>query len=427
MLVKDPAKILRQLFDTAVASADPEICVPPNLECLYTHEGKGRIVVVGAGKASAAMARAVESVWSGELSGVVVTRYGCAVPCKQIEIIEAAHPVPDTNGLNAAEKILEIARGLGQDDLLLCLISGGGSALLSLPAPGLSFEDKQAINSSLLRSGAAISDMNCVRKHLSSIKGGRLAQAASPARIVSLLISDVPGDDPAVIASGPTIADSSTTSEACEILNRFSIDVPPNVIAWLSGGKAETPKPGDRVFEGNENITIARPLGSLEAAAKKARELGFEPFILGDAIEGEAREIAQIHADIARTICAGDESTKPPAVLLSGGELTVTINKDGGRGGPNTEYLLALALALDGADKIYAMACDTDGIDGSEDNAGGLMSPNSLSKARELGMDAKELLLNNDAYTFFHGLGDLVITGPTLTNVNDFRAILILP
>jgi len=426
MIANDPTKVLRQLFDTAVASADPAICVPPHLKCLSDYENRGRIVVVGAGKASAAMARAVEDTWLGDLSGLVVTRYGCAVPCEKIEIVEAAHPVPDANGLQAASRILELARNLGPEDLMLCLISGGGSALLSLPAPGLTFEDKQLVNAALLRSGAAIGNINCVRKHISSIKGGRLAQAASPARVVSLLISDVPGDDPAMIASGPTVADASSTSEAFDILNKFSIDVPPNVTAWLDGDKAETPKPGDAVFKGVENIIIARPQGSLEMAADSARKMGIAPFILGDAIEGEARDVARTHAELARAICQGDGPVNAPAVLLSGGELTVTIKGSGGHGGPNTEYLLAMALALDGTEKIYAMACDTDGIDGSENNAGGLISPDTLSRAGKVGIDGKKLLMCNDAYTFFQELDDLVITGPTLTNVNDFRAILIL-
>ncbi len=423
----NPAKLLRQLFDAAIAYADPAICVPPHLECLSDFKNKGRIVVVGAGKASASMARAVEDSWSGELTGLVVTRYGCAVPCNRIEIVEAAHPVPDRNGLKAAQRILKLARGLGPDDLMLSLISGGGSSLLSLPAPGLTFEDKQTINADLLRSGAAISDINCVRKHLSSIKGGRLAEAASPARVVSLLISDVPGDDPAIIASGPTVADPSSKFEACQILNKFSIDVSSNVTTWLESNEAETPKLGDSIFDTVENITIARPLGSLEKAADEAKKLGLETLILGDAIEGEARDIAIVHANLAREVCDGKGPIKPPAVLLSGGELTVTIKGAGGCGGPNTEYLLAMAIALKGAEKIYAMACDTDGIDGSEDNAGGFINPNSLSNSIEVGVDAKKLLANNNAYTFFNKLGDLVLTGPTLTNVNDFRAILIMP
>ncbi|NQV82791.1 MAG: glycerate kinase [Rhodospirillales bacterium] len=427
----DPAGALRQLFDAAVAAADPALCVPPHLPDLSSHTG--RLVVVGAGKASAAMARAVEDAWPykvggpGDLTGLVVTRYGCGVPCQRIEIVEAAHPVPDANGLEAARRILELAESLGPDDLMLCLISGGGSALLSLPAIGLSFEDKQAVNTALLRSGAAITDMNCVRKHLSAIKGGRLAQAAAPARVVSLLISDVPGDDPAVIASGPTVADATTTADARAILEKFAVPVPPNVTAWLYGDAAETPNPGDAVFAAVETTIVARPQGSLDAAAALAKELGITPLILGDAIEGEARDVARAHADLARAVAAGEGPVQAPAVLLSGGEVTVTIRGDGGHGGPNTEYLLAMALALGGAENIHVIACDTDGIDGSEDNAGALIGPETLARARDAGLDAQAFLDANDAYTFFKGLGDLVMTGPTLTNVNDFRAILILP
>ncbi|MDA1090398.1 MAG: glycerate kinase [Proteobacteria bacterium] len=425
----DPAKILRDLFDAAVDAADPALCVPRYLSDMQDLSGKGRLVVVGAGKASAAMARAVEDHWSGdpgELSGLVVTRYGCGVACDRIEIVEAAHPVPDANGLAAARRILEIARSLSADDTMLCLISGGGSALLSLPAAGLTFEDKQAVNAALLRSGATIADMNCVRKHLSAIKGGRLAQAAAPARVISLMISDVPGDDPAVIASGPTVADATTTADALAVLEKFSIQVPKNVTAWLNGGGAETPKPGDAIFKGGETRMIARPQGSLEAAAKKAKDLGLTALILGDAIEGEARDVAREHARLARAVAAGDGPVKAPAVLLSGGEVTVTIKGDGGRGGPNTEYLLALAEALEGADAIHAIACDTDGIDGSEDNAGAVIGPETLARAKAAGLDAADFLNGNDAYSFFEALDDLVVTGPTLTNVNDFRAILVL-
>jgi len=424
MSVGDPALVLRRLFDAAVAAADPAVCVPPNLP----EPPKGRTVVVGAGKASAAMARAVEDHWPGDLSGLVVTRYGCAVPCERIEIVEAAHPVPDANGLEAAGRILALAKSLGPDDLMLCMISGGGSALLSLPAEGLTFEDKQAVNAALLRSGAAIGDMNCVRKHLSAIKGGRLAAAAGSARVVSLMISDVPGDDPAVIASGPTVPDATTTADALAILEKFSIDVPANVTAWLGGGEAETPKPGDAAFANTENRIIARPQGSLEAAARAAEEMGLQPVILGDAIEGEARDVARYHAELAHAELAREAArgSDRPMLLLSGGEVTVTIKGDGGRGGPNTEYLLALALALDGAPGIHAMACDTDGIDGSEDNAGAVIGPSTLGRAKDAGLDARAFLDGNDAYTFFQGLGDLVVTGPTLTNVNDFRAILVL-
>ncbi len=429
-----PAKILRHLFDAAVVAADPALCVPrhiSDLADLPDKGGQGRVVVVGAGKASAAMARAVEDHWPGgpggldNLGGLVVTRYGCAVPCRRIEIVEAAHPVPDANGLDAAARILDMAQGLGADDLMLCLISGGGSALLSLPAEGLTFEDKQAVNSALLRSGATIGDMNCVRKHLSAIKGGRLAQAAAPARVVSLLISDVPGDDPAVIASGPTVADGTATADALAVLEKFSIEVPENVTTWLNGDAAETPKPGDAVFAAAEARIIARPRDILDAAALKAKDMGLAALILGDAIEGEARDVALEHAQLARAVAANSGPVKPPAVLLSGGEVTVTI-KGSGRGGPNTEYLLAMAGALDGAEAIHAMACDTDGIDGTEDNAGAIIGPETLGRARDAGLDAGAYLDGNDAYTFFEALGDLVVTGPTLTNVNDFRAILVL-
>jgi len=423
MTAENPALMLRRLFDAAVAAADPALCVPAHLP----QPPKGRLVVVGAGKASAAMARAAEDHWPGEMSGLVVTRYGCAVPCDRIEIVEAAHPVPDANGLQAAGRIRELAESLGPDDLMLCLISGGGSALLSLPAEGLTFEDKQAVNAALLRSGATITDMNCVRKHLSAIKGGRLAQAAAPAQVVSLMISDVPGDDPAVIASGPTVADATTTADARAILEKFSVDVPASVTAWLDGDEAETPNPGDDVFDATDTIIVARPQGSLDAAAAMAGELGLATLILGDAIEGEARDVALEHADLARAIAAGEGPVQAPAVLLSGGEVTVTIRGDGGCGGPNTEYLLAMALALDGADNIHVLACDTDGIDGSEDNAGAHIGPDTLQRAKDAGLDAAAFLNGNDAYTFFEGLGDLVVTGPTLTNVNDFRAILVLP
>jgi len=414
--VSEPNEILRALFDAAVAAADPAKCVPAHLP----PPPKGRTVVIGAGKASAAMAKAVEDHWSGELSGLVVTRYGCAVPCERIEIVEAAHPVPDAKGLEAASRILDIAKGVGADDLLLCLISGGGSALLSLPADGLTLEDKQTVNGALLRSGATIGDMNCVRKHLSAIKGGRLAQAAAPTSIYNLLISDVPGDDPAVIASGPTVPDATTTDDARAVIKRFGIDLPASVMAYLESEDAETPKPGDAVFDACQTVLVARPQESLEAAAEKARELGLSPKILGDAIEGEARDVARDQAELALQALASGK----PLVLLSGGEVTVTIAGNG-RGGPNTEYLLALALALDGKQGIYAIACDTDGIDGSEDNAGAVIGPDTLSRAREAGLDARAFLESNDAYGFFEALGDLVVTGPTLTNVNDFRAILV--
>ncbi len=417
-----PQDALRSLFDAALAAADPALTVPPHLPA----PPAGRTVVVGAGKASAAMARAVEDNWDGDLSGLVVTRTGCAVPCDRIEIVEAAHPVPDTAGLQAAERILGLAKDLSADDLLLALISGGGSALLTLPAAGLTLEDKQAVNSALLRSGATIGEMNCVRKHLSAIKGGRLAAAASPAGIVSLLISDVPGDDPAVIASGPTVADPTTTEDALGVIEKFAIDVPPAVADALRSAAAETPKPGSPAFESTDTRIVARPQGSLEAAASKVEEMGWTAVILGDAIEGEARDVARQHATLALGTMETGKPAKPPAVLLSGGEVTVTL-KGKGRGGPNTEYLLALALALDGAVGIHALACDTDGIDGSEDNAGAVIGPETLARARDLGLDAVKYLADNDAYGYFEALGDLVVSGPTLTNVNDFRAILLSP
>ena len=417
-----PQDALRSLFDAALAAADPALTVPPHLPA----PPAGRTVVVGAGKASAAMARAVEDNWDGDLSGLVVTRTGCAVPCDRIEIVEAAHPVPDTAGLQAAERILGLAKDLSADDLLLALISGGGSALLTLPAAGLTLEDKQAVNSALLRSGATIGEMNCVRKHLSAIKGGRLAAAASPAGIVSLLISDVPGDDPAVIASGPTVADPTTTEDALDVIEKFAINVPPAVADALRSAAAETPKPGSPAFESTDTRIVARPQGSLEAAASKVEEMGWTAVILGDAIEGEARDVARQHATLALGAMETGKPAKPPAVLLSGGEVTVTL-KGKGRGGPNTEYLLALALALDGAAGIHALACDTDGIDGSEDNAGAVIGPKTLARARDLGLDAVKYLADNDAYGYFEALGDLVVSGPTLTNVNDFRAILLSP
>ncbi len=418
----DARRLLRRLFDAAIAAADPARCVPAHLP----PKPKGRTVVVGAGKASAAMARAVEDHWPGDISGLVVTRYGYAVPCRRIEIVEAAHPVPDAKGRDAARRILELAKGLTADDLLLCLISGGGSALLALRAEGLTLEDKQAVNKALLKSGAAIGEMNCVRKHLSAIKGGRLSAAASPASVVTLLISDVPGDDPAVIASGPTVPDPTTIADARAVLAKYRIDPPSAVRAHLERGVDETPKPGDARLARAQTTLVAVPQGSLEAAAEAARAAGVAPVILGDAIEGEAREVANVPAGIARAVARHGHPGRTPAVLLSGGETTVTVRGQG-RGGRNAEFLLSLALALDGMPNVYAIACDTDGIDGSEDNAGAVVTPDTLARARALGLDAKAGLANNDAYDFFARLDDLVVTGPTFTNINDFRAILVLP
>ncbi|MGH6931747.1 MAG: glycerate kinase type-2 family protein [Dongiaceae bacterium] len=417
---KGPAATLRAVFDAALGAADPATAVPAHLP----PPPKGRTIVVGAGKAAAKMARAVEVHWRGELSGLVVTRYGHGVPCSRIEVVEAAHPVPDAAGQQAARRILELARGLTPDDLVLCLISGGGSALLALPALGLSLDDKRAVNRALLKSGANISEMNCVRKHLSAIKGGRLAAAAAPAKVVSLLISDVPGDDPAVIASGPTVGDPTNFADARAVLAKYGIAEPTAAIAHLENSRDETPKPTDPRLAGAITTIIARPQDSLEAAAAAARKAGYSPIILGDSIEGEAREVALVHAGIARQVARYGQPVAAPAIILSGGETTVTV-RGKGRGGRNAEFLLALAVALDGQPGIHAIACDTDGIDGTEDNAGALLAPDSLARARARGLDPRAMLANNDGYGFFSALGDLVVTGPTRTNVNDFRAILI--
>jgi glycerate 2-kinase len=412
----DPRGLLRAMFHAAVAAASPARCVPPHLPL----RPGGRTVVVGAGKAAAAMAKAVEDVWDGPLQGLVVTRYGHAVSCRKIEVVEAAHPVPDAAGRAAAERILASVKGLSADDLVLCLISGGGSALLTLPAPGVTLEDKQAINKALLRSGATIGEMNCLRKHLSAIKGGRLAAAAAPARVVALLISDVPGDDPSVIASGPTVADPTTVDDARAVLVKYRIDAPPAIWDALS----ETVKPDDPRLARDETILVATPQMALENAAAVGRAAGVTPVILGNAIEGEARDVALVHAGIARQCAAHRQPAAPPSVLLSGGETTVTV-RGTGRGGRNTEFLLALAIALDGRAGIHALAADTDGIDGTEDNAGALIGPDTLARAMAYGLDAKAHLGRNDGYSFFAPLGDLLVTGPTLTNVNDFRAILV--
>ncbi len=419
-MTRDARGLLRRMFDAALAAADPARCVAP---CL-PEPPPGRTVVVGAGKAAAAMARAVEDAWPGPLSGLVVTRYGHGVPCRWIEVVEAAHPVPDAAGEQAARRILELVAGLGPDDLALCLISGGGSALLALGAGDVTLADKQAVNRALLKSGAGITEMNCVRKHLSAIKGGRLAAAAAPARIVSLLISDVPGDDPSVIASGPTVPDPTSFADARAVLAKYGISPPPAVAARLDAAADETPKPGDPRLAGARTIVVARPQESLEAAARVARESGVTPVILGDSIEGEACEVAQVMAGIARQVARHGQPAGAPAVLLSGGETTVTV-RGSGRGGRNAEFLLALAVALDGAPGIHAIAGDTDGIDGTEDNAGCRLGPDSLARARALGIDPKARLADNDGYGFFAALDDLVVTGPTRTNVNDFRAILV--
>ncbi|MBL8668359.1 MAG: glycerate kinase [Rhodospirillales bacterium] len=413
-------ELLQRLFEAAVAAAQPAQCVPPHLP----PAPPGRLVVVGAGKASAEMARAVEDHWQGELSGLVVTRYGHAAPCRHIEIVEAAHPVPDAAGAAAADRICALAEGLGADDLLLCLISGGGSALLAKPLPGLTLDDKQAIARALLKSGASIGEMNCVRRHLSAVKGGRLAALAHPARVVSLLISDVPGDDPAVIASGPTVPDATTCADALAIAKRYGITLPPAARDILESGRGETVKPGDPRLAGAEARMIATPQMALEAAAAVAAEAGLPAHILGNAIEGEARDVGKVLAGIALQVARHRQPFTPPCVLLSGGETTVTVRGDG-RGGRNVEFLLSLAIALDGEPSTYAIACDTDGVDGLEEIAGAVITPETLERAWQAGLKPPESLANNDGHGFFEALGNSVITGPTLTNVNDFRAIIV--
>lgn len=413
-------QLLLDMFQAAIAAALPARCIAAHLP----PRPAGRVIVVGAGKAAASMAAAVEASWAGPLEGLVITRYGHAVPCQHIEVVEASHPVPDEAGRAAAARLLAMVRGLSSDDLVLCLISGGGSALAALPADGISLADKQAINRALLKSGANITEMNCVRKHLSAFKGGRLARAVAPARLVCLIISDVPGDDLSVIASGPTVPDTSTSAQALAVLHKYAIAVPPHMLAHLQDPASETPKPGDACFANVCNVLVATPQMSLEAAASVARAAGFRPVILGDAIEGEAREVAIVHAGIARQVARFGQPAPAPCALISGGETTVTVCGKG-RGGRNAEFLLSLAIALNGHEGISALAGDTDGIDGSEDNAGAVISPETLARAASAGVDLKAYLAGNDAYTAFERLGDLVVTGPTLTNVNDFRVVLV--
>jgi len=413
----DPKTFLRALLDAAVEAALPERVVPPHLP----RPPRGRTIVVGAGKASAAMAKAAEEHWDGPLAGLAVTRYGHAVPCRRIEIVEAAHPVPDRTGVEAARRILALAKSAGPDDLVLALISGGGSALMALPVNGVTLADKQAVNRALLASGADIAAINTVRKHLSAIKGGRLAAAAYPAEMLSLVISDVAGDDLASIASGPTVADPTTFADARAILDRYRIVPPPAVAAHLAAAVDETPKPGDGRLSRSRAVIVAAPMASLEAAAERARRDGVAAVILGDRIEGEAREAGRAMAATALAH-RGRHPGGPPAVLLSGGETTVTVT-GAGKGGRNGEFIAGMTLALDGAPGIFALAADTDGIDGDGDNAGAFAAPDSLARARALGLDLAGSLARNDVYPAFAALGDLVVTGPTLTNVNDFRAV----
>ncbi len=429
-----PQEFLRSLYDAAVRRAMPL----HNMAAVLPPVPKGRTVVLGAGKAGGSMVHALEALWPQDapLSGLVVTRYGhtperpAGVP-ERVEIVEAAHPVPDAAGLQAAERILALTQGLTADDLVLCLISGGGSALLTLPADGLTLADKQRINKDLLHSGANITEMNCVRKHLSRIKGGRLAAACAPARVVTLTISDVPGDDPSVIASGPTVPDATTCADALAILQRYRIAVPAAIAASLQAGALETPKPGDACFAGHEVRMVATPLQSLQAAAELARECGITAHVLSDEIEGESREVGKVHAALARAVARGQGAFDRPCVILSGGETTVTVRDlpaglQRGRGGRAGEFCMGLAEALQGQDGVWALAADTDGIDGMEDNAGALVSPDNLQRAQALGLKLSDHLLRNDAYGYFASLGDLVVIGPTNTNVNDFRAVLIL-
>ena len=422
----DPRTLLRAMFDAAIASAQPALCVPPHVPT-PDEVGRGRLIVIGAGKASAAMARAVEDHWTGPpeaLQGLVVTRYGHAVPCTRIRIVEAAHPVPDAAGHAAAEALLAMVQGLREDDVVLCLISGGGSALLPLPLPGIGLATKQAINQALLRSGATIAEINTVRRHLSAIKGGRLAAACHPARVRTLLISDVPGDDPALIASGPTVADPSTCADAIAVLQRHSIEVPWAVRRLLEEGRGESIKPGDARLARCGTRVIAAPQQALQAAAAVAARAGCTPLVLGDALEGEARELGTVLAGITQQVLRHGQPVRPPCVLLSGGETTVTV-RGHGRGGRNVECLLSLAIGLEGAAGVYALMGDTDGVDGREEVAGALVGPDTLARARAAGLAPRQALADNDGHGFFGVLGDAVVTGPTLTNVNDFRAVLI--
>lgn len=414
-------QLLTEMFRAAVASAQPAMRVPDFLPKVAP---KGRLIVIGAGKASAAMARAVETHWVGELSGVVVTRYGYEEPCERIEIMSAAHPVPDSAGHTAAQRILACVSHLTPDDLVLCLISGGASALLPLPAEGLTLEDKQRINRDLLRSGASIREMNCVRRHLSRIKGGRLAAACYPAQVINLLISDVPGDDPADIGSGPTVADPTTCADALEIIDRYQIAIPELIRVRLIDGGLESVKPGDQRLARVITHMIATPHQSLQAAAQVALEAGLPAYILGDAIEGEAKDVGMVFAGLTLQIAARNAPFQKPCILLSGGETTVTV-KGSGKGGRNVEFLLALGVALQGVQGVYALAADTDGVDGLGEIAGAVLTPDTLKRAWSLGLSPRDALGNNDAHTFFGKLGQSLITGPTKTNVNDFRAILI--
>lgn len=430
MTMPPPRELLRALYDSAVERALPLHTLGP---CLPAPPSRGRTVVVGAGKAGGAMAAALDALWpaAAPLSGLVITRYEHVPPAYRarpgrIEVVEAAHPVPDAAGLAATRRIAELVQGLTADDLVIALVSGGGSSLLTMPAPGLTLEDKQAINQALLKSGAAIDEMNTVRKHLSAIKGGRLGALAAPARVLTLLISDVPGDEPGVIASGPTLPDPSSCADALAICARYGLVLPAAARAGLESGAFESPKPGDARFEGHTLQVFATPQQSLEAAAAKARSFGLAAHILSDEIEGESRVVGQVHAALARAVARRGQPFAAPCVILSGGETTVTVRHKGGRGGRAGEFLMGCALALQGQERVWVLAADTDGIDGVEANAGAIVTPDTLARARAQGLDARALLDAHDSQPFFAALGDLVVPGPTFTNVNDFRALLVL-
>ncbi|WP_322008722.1 glycerate kinase [Paraburkholderia sp. J12] len=418
----EPRAFLRAMFDAAVAAAQPSC----HIGSFLPPKPAGSTIVIGAGKASASMARAFERAWNGELTGLVVTRYGYAVPCEQIAIVEAAHPVPDEAGRRAAEDIVQLVSGLEADDLVICLMSGGASSLLALPLDPLTLEDKQRINRSLLECGATIGEMNCVRRHLSAVKGGRLAALCHPAKVVTFLISDVPGDAPGDIGSGPTIADPTTCHDALDIVRRYRVDLPEAARRLLESGAGETVKPGDPLIAAATHHIVAAPQLALEAAAGVAGAAGVPCHILSDRIEGEARDVGKVMAGLALQVARRDEPFTAPCVLLSGGETTVSV-KGSGRGGRNVEFLLSLGIALNGECGVYAIACDTDGVDGQEDIAGALLAPDTLARAWALGINPRASLDDNDGHGFFGALGDAVVCGPTLTNVNDFRAILVLP
>ncbi len=416
----DPRSFLRQTFDAAVMAADPIHGIRQHLP----EKPKGRTIVVGAGKASAQMAAALETLWQGPMVGVVVTRYGFSALCKHIEVIEASHPVPDEAGLAASRRLLQAVGGLTADDLVIALISGGGSALLPSPAAGLNLADEIAVNQALLASGAPISAMNTIRKHISTIKGGRLAATAHPAKVVSFVVSDIPGDNPALVASGPTVPDIGNRQDALALIDAYRMSLPDAVMAHLKSSAADGLEPSDPRFTKDEVHVIASAAVSLEAAAEEARRHGIEAVILSDSIEGEARDVASVHAAIAREIATRNRPFATPVLLLSGGETTVTLRAKG-KGGRNSEFLLSFALGINGVAGIHAVAADTDGIDGSDDNAGAFADGHTVERMRKAGVDAKSMLMQNNAWTAFHAIDDLLVTGPTGTNVNDFRAILI--